>query len=221
MKKVLPILVQEENRLAFGILLFITGSIFYLAPNHFHIFRMHFLPLSPIDVGMPFIPQTIWLYISEYFYVIVIYFSYRDITNLNRFVYAVIALLLSCALVFWLWPTVIARDSFPAPLTLDPLTSAVLAALRRADTPANCFPSFHVGSVYLSAFLLSKEGRWKYAFFLTWATAITISTLTTKQHYFADVVAGFALAVILFYIFRKTRFEDRSVAPTPANASRK
>jgi len=216
MKTVLPDLVHKENRLKVGILLFVAGAALYLAPNHFHLFSPHFLPLSPVDRAVPFIPQTIWLYVSEYFYLIVIYLSYRDMANLNRFIYAFVALQAVCVLVFWLWPTVIARDSFPAPPTLDSLTSIVLTALRRADTPANCFPSFHVASVYLSCFLLSGEGRWKFRFFLLWATAIAVSTLTTKQHYFADVLSGFILAVALYYAFRSARI--KSAAATAASA---
>jgi membrane-associated phospholipid phosphatase len=151
----------------------------------------------------------------------VVYFSYRDMSNLNRAIYAFTVLLLSCVLVFWLWPTVIARDLFPAPPTLDPYTGVVLAALRQADTPANCFPSFHVASVYLACFLLSSEGRWKFLFFLIWATAIAVSTLTTKQHYFADVVSGFTLAVILYYAFRNARIEFAPATPQAASAMRR
>lgn len=220
MRAGLPVLVHKENRLRVGLLLFVAGSILYLAPNHFHIFRVHFLPLSPIDTAMPFIPQTIWLYVSEYFYVMVIYFSYREMSNLNRAIYAFLALQVICVSIFWLWPTVIARDTFPVPPTLGPLTSAVLTALRRADTPANCFPSFHVASVYLACFLLSSEVRWKFRFFLVWATAIAVSTLTTKQHYFADVVSGFALAVVLYYVFRNARIESAPATPQIASAMR-
>lgn len=207
MRMRLPILVHKENRLIPGVLLFAATAILYLTSNHFHIFRPRLLPLSRIDVAVPFVPQTVWLYVSEYLYFAVIYRSYRDILNLNRFMYAFFSLLVGCVLVFWLWPTTISRDLFPSPENLDPVTRLVLTALRLVDTPTNCFPSFHVGSVYLSCFLLSNEGRRKFGFFLVWATAISLSTLTVKQHYFVDVVSGFGLAVILYCVFRRARFE--------------
>jgi membrane-associated phospholipid phosphatase len=207
MRMGLPILVHKENRLIAGVLLFAATAILYLTSNHFHIFRVRLLPLSRIDVAVPFVPQTVWLYVSEYFYFAVIYWSYRDILNLNRFMYAFFSLLVGCVLVFWLWPTTISRDLFPLPENLDPVTCLVLTALRRVDSPANCFPSFHVGSVYLSCFLLSNEGRRKFRFFLVWATAISLSTLTLKQHYLVDVVSGFGLAVIFYCVFRRARFE--------------
>jgi membrane-associated phospholipid phosphatase len=207
MRMVLPILIRKENRLIAGPLLFAAAAILYLASNHFHIFRPRLLPLSRIDMAVPFVPQTVWLYVSEYIYFVVIYWSFRDILNLNKFVYAVFAFLIGCVLVFWLWPTVISRDLFPLPQNLDPLTRLVLTALRRVDSPANCFPSFHVGSVCLSCFIISSEGRWKFRFFLVWAIGICLSTLTLKQHYFVDVVSGLGLAVIFYYAFRAARFE--------------
>ena len=208
----LPIVVHKEHRLLAGLLLFAVASVLYLTSNHLHIFRPRLLPLSRIDVAVPFVPQTVWLYVSEYLYGVVIYWSYRDILNLNRFVYAVFSLLVTCVLVFWLWPTTISRDLFPSPANLSPVTCLVFTALRRADSPANCLPSFHVGSVYLSCFLLSNEGRRKFLFFLVWGTAISLSTLTVKQHYFVDVVAGFGLAVIFYYVFRRARFEAAPIS---------
>ena len=102
-----------------------------MTSNHFHIFKPRLLPLSRIDVDVPFVPQTIWLYVSEFLYAAVIYFSYRDTLNLNRFVYALFSLLVTCVLVFWLWPTTISRDLFPLPDNLDPVTRQVFAAVRR------------------------------------------------------------------------------------------
>ncbi len=204
----LPVLVHKENRVSAGVLLFALTGILYLLPNHLHFFSPRLLPLSRIDVAVPFVPQTVGLYVSEYLYFAVVYLSFRDILNLNRFIYAFFSILVACVLVFWIWPTTISRDLFPLPETLDPVTYAVFSALRRVDSPANCFPSFHVGSVFLSCFLISNEGRRKFLFFLVWATAIALSTLTTKQHYFVDVVSGFGMAVILYFVFRKVRFES-------------
>jgi membrane-associated phospholipid phosphatase len=208
MSMVLPTLVNKKNRVIAGFLLFASTAILYLTPNHFHIFGPRFLPLSRIDLAVPFVPQTVWLYVSEYFYLAMVYLSYRNILNLNRFVYALFSLQVCCALVFLFWPTTMSREMFPVPENLDPVTALVLKALRRVDSPANCFPSFHVGSVYLACFLLFNEGYRKFGFFLLWATAISVSTLTLKQHYFVDVVSGFGMAVILYFLFRDARFKS-------------
>jgi len=203
----LPMLVHKGRRLLAGVLIFGAAAILYLTSNHFHIFTPRFLPLSRIDVAVPFVPQTVWLYVSEYLYAAVIYCSYRDTLNLNKAVYAVFSLLVTCVLVFWLWPTTISREMFPPPENLDPVTALVFTTLRRVDSPANCFPSFHVGSVFLACFILCNESRRKFLFFLAWATAISLSTLTVKQHYLVDVVSGFSLAIIFYFVFRRARFQ--------------
>ena len=73
MRMGLPILVHKDHRLLAGVLLFAAAAILYLTSNHFHIFRPRLLPLSRIDVAVPFVPQTVWLYVSEYLYAAVIY----------------------------------------------------------------------------------------------------------------------------------------------------
>jgi membrane-associated phospholipid phosphatase len=211
----LPILVDKDNRLIAGVVLFAATAILYLTSNHFHLFEPTLLLPSGIDAAVPFVPHTVWIYVSEYLYFVVIYLSFRETVNLNRFVYAFFSFLVGCVLIFWLWPTTISRDLFPLPDALDPLTSFVLTALRRVDTPANCSPSFHVGSVYLSCFLVAGEGRRKLAFFLVWATAISLSTLTVKQHYLVDVISGFALSVIFYFVFRRARFTPTPTAALP------
>jgi membrane-associated phospholipid phosphatase len=67
----------------------------------------------------------------------------------------------------------------------------------------------HVSSCYLSSFVFLDEQRKKFPFFFAWATLVGVSTLTTKQHYIIDVVAGFALAVVSYWIVhRYLRYKD-------------
>lgn len=207
-----PIVVDRDNKLIVGVLLYAATAVLYMTSNHWHIFTPHFLPLSSLDASVPFIPQTVWIYVSQYIYFVVIYCSEKNIVTLNRFVYAFASVVLGCVLVFWLWPTAIARQSFPLPHDLDRATRLVLTGLRRADSPTNCFPSFHVASVFLSCFIVSGERRGRFWFFLVWATVISVSTLTVKQHYFVDVLAGVGLAVGLHRVFRGFVL---NVKPTP------
>jgi membrane-associated phospholipid phosphatase len=56
--------------------------------------------------------------------------------------------------------------------------------------------------VYLSSFaFLSENRRRAFGIFFCWSTLIALSTLTTKQHYLADIVSGLTLAVPVFYWF--------------------
>jgi membrane-associated phospholipid phosphatase len=74
------------------------------------------------------------------------------------------------------------------------------------DAPQNCWPSLHVGLSYLAAFAALDEasepefvGRRRVAgFTLFWATAITLSTMSVRQHYFWDALGGLTLAVLAY-----------------------
>jgi len=47
-----------------------------------------------------------------------------------------------------------------------------------------------------SAVLVYREQPKRFWWFLAWAVAIALSTLTTKQHYVVDVASGTVLAVM-------------------------
>jgi len=199
---VLPLLISHENKYVMGILLFVTAAFLYLASNHFYFTAPQYLTMSPLENSIPFLPHTIWIYLSEYILFVVLYFLCRDIENLNRFFYSFIFMQLTSVLIFCLWPTIYPRELFPIPEDIDWITYFIFDSLRRAETAASCCPSLHVSSVYLSIFIFLKEQRNKLPFFLIWGTAIALSTLTTKQHYLADIVAGLIMAVLSFCIFR-------------------
>ena len=66
-------------------------------------------------------------------------------------------------------------------------------------TRRDCFPSLHNGIIFLILLFAFKQSR-TYAFlFLPFAISLFISTLYLRYHYFIDMVAGFALALIVFY----------------------
>ena len=207
----LPKFVTHGNKALVGTLVFIFSAILYLASNHFHFTEPKLLPLTSADQAIPFIPWTVWIYISEYVYFVVIYLLCRDTVNLNKYVYAVCAIQVVSVVIFWIWPTTYPRDLFPLPTTINHWTYWTFNTLRNGDTPANCCPSLHVSSVFLCGFLFLDEQRKKLPFFMLWATLIGLSTLTTKQHYIVDVVTGLLMALLFHWIFyRKIRYRPSS-----------
>ena len=64
-----------------------------------------------------------------------------------------------------------------------------------------CFPSLHVAVAFLSAFAILKVDRFVGAFTLILAALIAVSTMMIKQHFFADVVFGFALSELSRRLF--------------------
>jgi membrane-associated phospholipid phosphatase len=199
----LPLFINRENKYPAGLFLFAMAAILYLSCNHFHLYAPQFLPRSWVDLSVPFMPNTVWIYTSEYLFFPAVYIVCRDMTNLNKYFYSFLALQLVSCFIFWIWPTTYPRDLFPLPEDLNFATHYLFSSLRQTDTPANCCPSLHVSSVYLSSFIFLDEQKNLLPFFFLWGTAIAFSTLTTKQHYLVDVLSGFGMAVLMYWIFHR------------------
>lgn len=71
------------------------------------------------------------------------------------------------------------------------------------DKPYNLFPSLHMTlrTILADKYDTHTRGGWRIAF-LTWFSLIGFSTVLTHQHQVVDIVAGFAMATICFYIFQ-------------------
>lgn len=210
----LPIFLTSRNKYLLSILWVVIGATLYLTSNHFPIYPPQMLPLTQLDKSIPFVPWTVWVYNTEFFLFFSAYILSKDMVNANKYLYSFLTLQIISVIIFLFWPTTYPRDQFPLGDGVDHLTRSFFANFRNVDTPGNCIPSMHVGSVYISTFLFIDEQRKKLPFYFLWASLISFSTLTTKQHYFADVVAGFALAALLWVIFN--RLVPYRTAPTEA-----
>src|SRR5271154_3262125 len=84
----LPLFINRLNRLSVGAMMFISGGSLYLLSNHLHSSDPRLLPMSWVDNAAPFLPNTVWIYISEYIYFPVIFVLCRDMENLNKYFYS-------------------------------------------------------------------------------------------------------------------------------------
>lgn len=199
----LPLFMTPKLKYRAGAALFAVASFIYFATNHYPYFTPRELPMSFVDRAVPFVPWTVLIYVSEYFFFTVVYIVVRDMENLNKYLYSFFFTQgLSCA-IFFFWPTVYRRELFPIPAETGPIVTAIFTWLRAGDAATNCFPSLHVSTVYLSAYIFLDEQPKKFPLFFTWATFIALSTLPTKQHYFVDIIAGFALSVASYLVFHR------------------
>ena len=108
----------------------------------------------------------------------------------------------------------------PAPHRPSPGDAGVAAAMVRwlytVDPPANAFPSLHVTNSVICAGVVRR--LWPRAGALAGALAagVAISTLTLRQHWLADVVAGAILGSLGLAAWERLR-RHRS-HPTPQAA---
>lgn len=204
----LPIFLIPKWKYPAGAALFLFVFAAYHLTNHYPLFTPRELSLSAVDRAIPFVPWTVLIYVSEYFFFASVYLVCRDMENVNKYLYSFFAIQAFSCTIFFFWPTIFPRELYPIPDGTHPLIDGVWMWLRENDAPTNCFPSLHVSSVYLSAYIFRDEQKEKFPFFITWATLIALSTLPTKQHYFIDIVAGFGLSLAFYWLFhRKIQYE--------------
>ncbi len=199
----LPLIFNPPRKLSAAIVMTLVFMTLYSIPNRIHRVPPHLLHLTWVDNWVPFLPWTIWIYTSEYIFIFVMFFMARDWLNLNRYLYAYLFMQIVACMVFWIYPTTYPRVCFPISADVGAWTTYHFNALRSLDTPANCAPSLHVAVCFLTSMIFRHEQREKFWLFFAWSCAITISTLTTKQHYLIDVICGALLALLSYQIFFK------------------
>ena len=164
------------------------------------------LPLTTIDTWIPFLPWTIWIYGSGTKAALLAWLMVPDGRAGRRLFFTLALVSVVTCTFFVLWPTTYPRELYPLPPG-DTATLREFADLRSADSPTNCFPSLHVALAWglalnWAGFL--RKGRWAPVAWapIVWAAAVSIGTLTTKQHYVVDVPAGAAIGVAVWWAVR-------------------
>ncbi len=100
--------------------------------------------------------------------------------------------------VYLAWPISIVRPVFAG----ETLGERLMLWVFSVDKPANCFPSSHVFFAVLGALQVYSSGAGRVArwFWLSFATAVCVSTVTSGQHYFIDVPGGIIVALLGYII---------------------
>ncbi|MGZ3696013.1 MAG: phosphatase PAP2 family protein [Bdellovibrionota bacterium] len=182
----------------------------YQWTNRIFLTEPHLLKFDAVDSIMPFWPWTVWVYFTEYIFFIVAYFGLRSSALVTRYFYAYMAILITSIAIFIIFPVTFPRADYPvAGVTFS--EHALIFLRTYMDSPANCLPSLHVSSCYISALCFWQESRRKAWLFILWSTGVAISTMTAKQHYFLDVWTAMLLTGFFFWIF----FYRVELAPPP------
>jgi membrane-associated phospholipid phosphatase len=167
----------------------------YMYPNAFPVFPLHYLPQLSLERAIPLLPWTFVIYTSDYVLILLVILVLQQKEQVESFARMAFGVLGCCGLFFWLLPTTYPRPVYP------PVDNWLIATLMQfiltTDQPHNCFPSMHVALTGVSAWAMRPFGRTVHALFWLWTLAIIVSTLTTKQHYFLDILGGLAVMVMI------------------------
>lgn len=198
----LPRIAKIDSKLPFVIVGgFIIWGMYTLA-QYVYIGEPYFFPMSEFESSIQFLPWTIWIYVALYPFNGGTFLIIKSEKTFNIIAYSFILLQMIAFFVFVTFPVAYHRELFPLPETKN-LTIFVFEIIRTVDKPLNCFPSLHVANTFLMAYAFFLEQKKKLIPWLIMATLISLSTLTTKQHYIADVAFGVFLATALFIFFNK------------------
>jgi membrane-associated phospholipid phosphatase len=148
---------------------------------------------------IPFVPAMILPYMSIDLFFIAAPFLCRDDGQRRMLANRITAAILIAGVCFLLFPL---RFAFDRP-QVDGWLGAIFDSFRSLDQPFNQFPSLHITlRTILAAFYVGVTHGGLRPLVRLWFSLIGFSTVLTYQHHVIDVVGGFALAGLCFYLFR-------------------
>jgi membrane-associated phospholipid phosphatase len=196
--------------------LLIYGPYLYLQRHQF--FPATTVQPTALDRSLPYWGQSVWIYLSIYLLMPVGPFLMNRRNQLWCYAAGVILIGVVADIVFVFWPTVCPRPDISEP-------TAAYKILVAIDRPFHAMPSLHAAFAVYSALCgnlvvraLGGRKRWRVALGI-WAALILYATLATKQHVFADILAGSVLGFAAYlcvlgghiFVFKKGLFVQPAI----------
>lgn len=194
-----PVLVM----ILFGMVYLVCFNLLERIPRQIHLVE------CALDAYIPFVSSAVIPYVAWFAWVpaVLFYLIYTDRTRFWRGFSAMVGGIVVTLILYTVWPTGLnLRGSVPD----TGLCNELVRMIYQMDTPTNVCPSLHVFvTVVLLCTLWGKLGITGRILNGTLAVAICCSTVLLDQHSIIDVVMGLALAVLMWYVTRWTRFGRR------------
>ena len=155
------------------------------------------------DAKIPFVPWTVFIYLSCYIFWVVNYVlgCRQDIEEAFRFISADFFAKTICLLCFLIMPTTNVRPE----VMPEGIWNQIVIHLYNTDAADNLFPSIHCLTSWFCYIAVRKNEKIPklYVWFsLLYAISVCISTLTTKQHVIIDVIGGVGLAEGSYFVVK-------------------
>ena len=161
----------------------------------------HYDMTTTFDLLVPFLPWTICIYFGCYLFWGVNYFlcAVQEKESRDRFFCADILAKGLCFVLFLAVPATNVRPDVVG----DSVWDVLMRFLYNIDSADNLFPSIHCLASWLCWVGVRKRkdipGAYRWFSFAA-AVAVCVSTLTTRQHVFADVFSGILIAEACYCI---------------------
>ncbi|PRB02020.1 hypothetical protein CQ046_13735 [Chryseobacterium sp. MYb7] len=206
---------MDEKRLAIQQKLYaltLCAIVFMMVYNFaaWYVSRLANVPSFVFDFEkyIPFISWSIIPYMTSGIFFCLVFFFCQNKEQLKVLTQRILFVTVVAGICFLLFPL---KFSLPKPEVDSSILGYSFQFLKVFDAPFNQAPSLHIAYAFIfwSVFRNLKRGRTLVMF---WLILLGISTLTTYQHHFIDVITGSILAHLSFIIFpyRKTDFQYRN-----------
>lgn len=154
------------------------------------------MPVTPLDLLVPFQPYALLAYVSLWIYVGAGPGLQRTLSDIAAYSAWMAGLCITGLAIFYFWPT-----QTPS-LTLEPSGLPAFAVLHRLDKTGNACPSMHVAVAIFTLGRVDEVLRstqsplWLRLVNVAWFAVIVYSTLAVKQHVVLDDAAGALLGLV-------------------------
>jgi len=154
-----------------------------------------------MDRAIPFDPGWVFLYLCVYPMYLLPFLHDAPAGTHRRLALGYVLVLVVAYAVFLSVP--VGFDRTAMPVGAKHYAMWALGKVHGLDPPWNCMPSTHCAVSLLAGLALWEANRKLGTWGLATALGIAVSTTLTKQHYVVDVLAGYALALSIYWLLRR------------------
>ncbi|PIF47445.1 protein-tyrosine phosphatase [Chryseobacterium sp. 52] len=187
----------KQQIYAFALCAFVFMIVYNFAT--WYTLRLEKVPSFVFDFEkyIPFLPWSIIPYMTSGIFFCLVFFLCTDREQLKVLTKRMLFSTVTAGLCFIIFPL---RFSLIKPETEGSIFSSSFQFLKVFDSPFNQSPSLHIAFAFIfwTVFRDFKKFR---SLSMLWLIVLGISTLTTYQHHFIDIISGIILAHISFMIF--------------------
>lgn len=153
----------------------------------------HVVPETWVDKAVAYNQTAIWGYLS-FFLLIPAAYLFSDLNRVKVLARQMQLGALLCGAIYLWYPTTIV---YP-PVEMGTWSGQVVAWLLHLDSSQNCVPSLHILLSLLAVNAVSHAKRWwVQGCYVGWLVWVSYTVLQLKRHFFIDVLAAIAVAIVL------------------------
>lgn len=157
---------------------------------------------------IPFLPWSIIPYMTSGIFFCSVFFMCKEREQLTVLTKRMLFTTVTAGVCFIAFPL---QFSLAKPGTNGSILDYSFQFLKIFDSPFNQSPSLHISYAFIFWTVFRRLKKFR-TFLMVWLIVLGISTLTTYQHHFMDILSGTVLAHISFMVFpyRKNDFQYRN-----------